>query len=247
MLDVKGLSVSYGKRVVLSGLSFSLKKGSVTALLGLNGSGKSTLLSAICGSIASVGDLLWEGVDLRALSARERAKRITLLPQSLPTPPFTVEETVLCGRSPYTSLSGRPSAEDVAIAWDVMRKTGVAPLASRPLACLSGGERQLALLSMVLAQKTPLLLLDEPTSFLDKAKEKRFWEVLCRVQGEENVTVLAAMHDLTTALRVADRFLLLSEGSLLFYGTRQEFMQTDVPERHFGVRRYQTEDGPVFV
>lgn len=247
MLDIKNLSVSYGKRTVLSNLTFSLEKGSVTALLGLNGSGKSTLLSAICGSLASVGELLWEGASLRELSARERAKRITLLPQSLPTPPFTVEETVLCGRAPYLSVSGRPSEEDVAIAWDVMGKTGVAPFASRPLACLSGGERQLALLSMVLAQKTPLLLLDEPASFLDKAKEKRFWEVLSRVQREEAVTVFAAMHDLTTAFRVADRFLLLSEGEILFHGTRAALSSTDIPERHFGVRRYETEDGLVFV
>ena len=128
-----------------------------------------------------------------------------------------------------------------------MQKTGVAPLSSRPLSHLSGGERQLALLSMALAQKTPLLLLDEPASFLDKAKEKRFWNVLCRVQKEENVTVLAAMHDLTTAFRVADRFLLLSNGVLLFHGTKAELAETEVLERHFGVRRYETEDGTVFV
>ena len=247
MLDVKNLSVCYGKRTILSSLSFSLEKGRVTALLGLNGSGKSTLLSAICGSLPFVGAVLWDGVSLRSLSAKERAKRVTLLPQTLPTPPFTVKETVLCGRAPYMPLSGHPSAEDLAVAEEVMQKTGVAPLAARPLACLSGGERQLALLSMVLAQKTPLLLLDEPTSFLDKAKEKRFWETLCRVQREEGVTVLAAMHDLTAAFRVADRFLLLSDGSLLFHGTRAELASTDIPERHFGVHRYETEDGPVFV
>lgn len=247
MLDVKNLSVCYGKRTVLSPISFGLAKGSVTALLGLNGSGKSTLLSAICGSLPAQGEVVWEGLSLSSLSVRERAQCVTLLPQTLPTPPFTVKELVLCGRAPYLSFSGDPSAEDLAVAEEVMQKTGVSPLSSRLLSCLSGGERQLALLSMVLAQKTPLLLLDEPTSFLDKAKEKRFWEVLCRVQKEENVTVLAAMHDLTVAFRVADRFLLLSDGELLFHGTKAELRETDILERHFGVRRYETEEGPVFV
>ncbi len=245
MLDVKDLSVSYGKQTVLSDVSFSLEKGSVTALLGLNGSGKSTFLSALCGSLTSRGEALWEGYPLASLPPKERAKRITLLPQMMPTPPFSVKETVLCGRAPYMALNGRPSVEDLRIVETVMEKTGVSHLAARPIAQLSGGERQLSFLAMALAQKTPLLLLDEPTSFLDKAKEKRFWDVLLRTQKEENVTVLAAMHDLTAAFRVADRILLLSEGKLLLHGAKEEL--TEHLQEHFGVRCYQTEDGPVFV
>ncbi|MBO5755950.1 MAG: ABC transporter ATP-binding protein [Clostridia bacterium] len=214
-------------------------------LLGLNGSGKSTLLSALCGSLSSTGEALWEGQALSSLPPKERAKRITLLPQQMPTPPFSVKETVLCGRAPYMGVNGRPSAEDLRIAETVMKKTGVAHLSARLMGHLSGGERQLAFLAMALAQKTPLLLLDEPTSFLDKAKEKGFWEVLRRAQKEENITVLAAMHDLTAAFRVADRFLLLSEGRVLFHGHKEGL--TDLLERHFGVRCYLTEEGPVFV
>ncbi len=246
MLEVKDLTVCYGKRTVLEGIGFSLEEGSFTALLGRNGSGKSTLLSALVGDTRFVGEVLFDGAPLALLSPRERAKRLTLLPQLLPTPPFTVAETVAFGRNPYTPLSGRLTEEDKRIVAESMEKTDVLTLAERYLATLSGGERQTTFLAMALAQKTPLLLLDEPTSFLDKARERHFWDTLARVRREEKITVLAAMHDLTAAVRAADRFLLLSEGALLFDGTREALLASHLLEDTFGVRCYDTEDGPVF-
>lgn len=247
MLKVNSLSVSYGKRLILEDLSFSLPKGSFTALLGLNGSGKSTLLSALGGSVPSVGEVRVAGEALSSLMPRERAKRMALLPQTLPTPPFTVAETVLCGRSPYMTFAQRPAERDLCAVREAMEKTGVSPLAERLLSSLSGGERQMTLLAMVLAQDTPLLLLDEPTSFLDKARERRFWEVLSDIRKETGLTVLAAMHDLTAAARVADRALILSEGRTVFDGETEELLSSSLVEDIFGVRRYPTEDGPVFV
>ena len=247
MLEAKELSVYYGKRPVLHGLSFTVEKGSVTALLGLNGSGKSTLLSAIGGALPYEGSLLFEGVPLACLSPRERAVRLSLLPQILPTPPFTVAETVLCGREPYLTLAHRPSSEDARIADEAMALTGIAPLRERRLSSLSGGERQMAFLAMTLAQKAPLLLLDEPTSFLDKVKEKHFLSTLAAARQKEGLTVLAAMHDITAAMRFADRFLILGGGKLLFDGEREALLRTELVEKTFGVRRYDTPDGPVFV
>ena len=246
MLDVKDLSVFHGRRAVCDGISFSLEQGSVTALLGLNGSGKSTLLSAIGGSIPAQGEIRLMGEDLSSLPPRERAKKLALLPQMMSTPPFTVEETVACGRNPYRSTTARLSPEDERAVEEAIRKTGIDSLRDRHLASLSGGERQICLLAMVLAQETPLLLLDEPTSFLDKAKEHLFWETLARVIDERGTTVLAAMHDLTAAVRVSDRFMLLQEGRLLFHGTRAELLSSNLLECTFGVKRYETEDGPVF-
>lgn len=246
MLKVKDLTVCYGKRAVLESISFSLEKGSFTALLGLNGSGKSTLLSTLVGDTRFAGEVLFEGAPLSVLSVRERAKRLTLLPQLLPTPPFTVAETVAFGRNPYTSLSGRLTEEDKRVVAEAMEKTAVFPLAERYLSTLSGGERQMTFLAMALAQKTPVLLLDEPTSFLDKAKERHFWSTLAHVRQQEKTTVLAAMHDLTAAVSLADRFLILADGGLAFDGAKEELLATTLLRDVFGARRYDTEDGPVF-
>ncbi len=247
MLEIKNIFIGYGKKSVVKDVSFSLGKGSLTALLGRNGSGKSTLLSALGGAVAYKGEMFWEGERLDALSSRERATRVAFLPQMLPIPSFTVAETVMCGRNPYMTLSQRPSPQDIRTVEQMLSEAGIASLRERSLPTLSGGERQMVFLAMVLAQKTPLLLLDEPTSFLDKAKEKRFLSTLLTAQRREGLTVLAAMHDLTAAVRLADRFLVLSEGELIFDGTKEMLLAEQILEKTFDVCRYDTDRGPVFV
>lgn len=242
MLKTEGLSVLYGKKRILAPLSFHLKRGSFTAVLGKNGSGKSTLLSALGGALPYEGTILLAGEELSSLSPQNRARQIALLPQHLPAPAFTVRELAEKGRAPHLDLAFRLRKEDRAAADAALRRVGVSHLASRRLDTLSGGERQLAFLAAALAQSTPLLCLDEPTAFLDMEKESAFLETLLRLQQEEGKTVLTVMHDLAAAVRYADTVLILDGGELAFFGSTTECLDRGMIEKVFSLRRYTAHD-----
>ena len=144
MLEIKNLSVKRARTAVLSDLTLSLPKGSITALIGKNGSGKSTLLSAIGGTCEASGKMLLDGVSLPSLSPRERARRVSLLPQLLSAPHMTVRELVFLGRHPYRAAFSRPQEEDLRAVEDAIRRAEIEHLADRYLDEISGGERQKA-------------------------------------------------------------------------------------------------------
>lgn len=225
MLRLDNVSVSYGKQHILQMISFSLQKGRFCALIGKNGSGKSTLLSAIAGTPCH-GAVFLQGRSIKEYTPRERAKRVALLPQHLPAAPFTVEQLAAMGRNPYRSLGGRPGEEDRAQVEKALVQTEMIPLRHRFLSTLSGGERQKAYLAMLLAQDAPLMLLDEPTTFMDMEYAGAFLRLLRKLQQEEQKTVLAVLHDLNAALEVADDLLLLDQGQQKFFGTKEELIQS---------------------
>ncbi len=188
----------------------------LTALLGPNGSGKSTLLRIAAGLLApDAGAVLLGGRPVRSMSPRERARLVSYLPQ---TPPpattFSVRESVAAGRTARLGPLGRLGASDRFAVEEAIRRVGLEPLADRPLGALSGGELQRAALARVLAQETPCLLLDEPTSAQDPARSGRI-AALARSLADEGRIVLAPLHDLNLALRRADRLLFLREGRIL--------------------------------
>ncbi len=242
MLEIKDLTVQRGKKTVLENLSFRVEQGSFTAVLGKNGAGKSTLLSAIASLLPHSGEIFFESTPLKTFSAKERAKRISFLPQMLESPPFTVEELVLCGRNPYLSFPYHPSAEDRETVEKILALTDTAMFRDRLVSTLSGGERQRAFLAMALAQGAPVLLLDEPTSYMDIAAETAFFSLLRSLSQKENKTVLAAMHNLANAVRYAEHILILDGGEAVFYGSREECLAEGIIERIFGVRRYSDGD-----
>lgn len=246
MLEVKKLSVTLSKREILSDLSFSLKAGSFTALIGKNGSGKSTLLRTL-GGCPYTGEIRLDGCPLRTLPPRERARRVAILPQVLAAPHMRVEELVTLGREPHRSPLARPNEEDLTAVRRAMEETDTLPLRNRYLDEISGGERQRAYLAMILAQDTPLCLLDEPTTYLDLSVCARFLELLSRIRAERGKTLLVAMHDLNAALRYADHILLLDGGKIAFFGTAEECLSTDVIERTFSVRRIAADKEILFV
>lgn len=244
MLECKNVSIRYGKTVVLEDLSFTAAPGEITVLLGKNGSGKSTLLRAMCGGVPYTGTICAEGEDLRQLRAGARARRLSLMPQLLPSPGVTVRELVSFGRQPYTGFSGILSRADREKVGDVLQKTGLLPFADRPVGRLSGGERQKAYFAMLLAGDAPNLLLDEPAAHLDA----EYTGALCRFLSEERArgkTVLAVLHDINRALQLADRVLVLSDGRLVFNGAPADFAKGPLPSELFGLERlYVTPEAP---
>ncbi|HJA02206.1 MAG TPA: ATP-binding cassette domain-containing protein, partial [Candidatus Gallimonas gallistercoris] len=179
------LSASYGKKQVLRDIRFCLPEG-VTALLGRNGSGKSTLLHCIAGALPFEGSVKLDGKELKVLPAREKAKLLSILPQMLPSPDLPAEEVVGFGRSPY---SARLSAEEREEVHAAMQKLGIGELATRRVSTLSGGEKQKVFLAMLLVQDTPLVLLDEPTTYMDLPFKSVFFSVLQELK-EKKKTVL---------------------------------------------------------
>ncbi len=240
MLNCSHLTVAYRNRPpVLKDVSLTVPDGAVTALLGVNGAGKTTLFKAILQEIAYTGLVFCDNTDLSVLSYKERAKRISLLPQQLPNPALSVRETVALGLSPHVAKLG--SAEwarvDTALA-----RVGITDLAARLVSALSGGERQKVFLALLLAQSTPVLLLDEPTSHMDLAFIPQFYGIL-REEAAAGKAILLITHDVTEAFSNADRVALLANGSLAFSGTTAEALEQEIPEKHFRLTRYVAQRG----
>ena len=244
MLDIQNLSAGYPGNPVLSGVCLTLTEGSVTAIVGPNGCGKSTLLKALAGILPAVGSVRLDGQELLDLSGRELAKKVAFLPQNRPIPEISAKNLVLHGRFPYLSYPRRYRQEDYAIAKEAMEKMGVADLADRSLTTLSGGQRQKVYIAMALAQDTPVILLDEPNTFLDISRQMQLMH-LAKQLAAEGKTVVLVLHDLAMALEYADSLAVFTDGSCLFQGSAEEAYLSGKLDRVFGiqVQRMQTPDG----
>lgn len=240
MLECQNLSVCYRRgRPILSHVSLTIPAGAITALLGVNGAGKTTLFKAILQEIPYTGQIFCDNTALCALSPRERARRISLLPQHLPAPALTVRETVALGLSPHVTRMGAVEWKKVA---EWVEKLGISDLIDRPVSTLSGGERQKVFFAMQLAQDAPVMLLDEPTAHMDLAFVARFFEIL-REQASDGKAILLVTHDVSEAFAYADRIAVLKDSGLAFAGTTNEALEKSIPEKHFGLIRYTAKRG----
>jgi iron complex transport system ATP-binding protein len=229
------IDAGYGARHVLRGVDLTLGSGQLIALIGPNGAGKSTLLRALAGLIRpTAGRVSLDGVDVLALSRAVLASRIAVVPQTFDTLfPFTVREIVGLGRSARLGLFARPTRSDDEAVERAISDQDLSALAGRRIDALSGGERQRVVLAMALAQEAGVLLLDEPTAHLDPSHQR---SVLLRV-GElartRGVIALAVLHDLNLAA-LADRVIVLDDGSVVADGPPPVALASDVVERVFG-------------
>lgn len=240
MLKVSHLTCGYRRSSpVLHDLTLEAKAGEITAVLGRNGCGKSTFLHTVMGEIPFEGQILIGDAPLSALPPKERVKRISLLPQRLPTPALSVRETVLLGLCPHFI---RPGAAEQQKAEEKIALTGLSELSERLVCTLSGGERQRTFLALLLAQDADMLLLDEPTAFTDAPFSALLYDVL-RTERTRGKTILAVMHDVGAALELADRIIVLENGVLAFAGTPAEALEQEIPEKHFGLTRYTAQRG----
>ncbi|MCI8479956.1 MAG: ABC transporter ATP-binding protein [Oscillibacter sp.] len=245
MIELKHLEAGYPGRTVLEDVTLALRPGKVLALLGPNGCGKSTLLRTALGLLPRTGgEILFDGAPIESLSPRQIAQRAAYLPQSRAVPNITALRMVLHGRFPYLTYPRRYGKEDYAMARRALEWAGAAELEEEFLPALSGGQRQRVYLAMALAQDTEMILMDEPTAFLDVRRQLEVMATARRLASEGRGVVLV-LHDLCLALRGADKAAVLSRGRLAAVGTPEEIYRSGVLDEAFGVtlRRFQTESG----
>ena len=245
MIELQNVTVGYGGKPVLREVSMAFPPGQVTVLLGPNGCGKSTLMKTALGLLPRQGgEILYDGVDLARLTARQVARKAAYLPQSREIPSITARRMVLHGRFPYLGYPRKYRPEDYAAAEQALRAVDALDLAGLDVQTLSGGQRQRVYLAMALAQDTETILMDEPTTYLDVRHQLEVMETARRLAGQGRAVVLV-LHDLCLALRTADRVAVLWDGALRQTGTPEEAFSGGVLDRAFGIRlcRMETSGG----
>ncbi len=237
MLHTKNLTLAYNDKIVVENLNLEIPKGKITALVGPNGSGKSTVLKALARALKPKrGQIYLNNEDIYQKSNREVAKQIALLPQDPYAPEnLTVRELVSYGRFPYQNYFGILNKKDNKVISWALEQLGISKFADKPLNNLSGGQRQSAYLAMVLAQDTPVLLLDEPTTFLDIAHQLTLLNFLKRFNSEKTSTIVMVLHDLNQASRYAKNIVAFWRGKILIQGTPKEVITPQVLQRVFAV------------
>lgn len=238
IISVSDLHVGYGDRTVLKGLNVDIPRRQITTLIGSNGCGKSTFLT----TLARVrephkGDIALAGTNISELSRRDYAARVGLLPQT-PSAPGTlkVSELVLRGRYPHQSWYGRFTEEDEHAVSEALRRTALLDLADRPLNALSGGQRQRAWLAMVLAQDTEVMLLDEPTTYLDLAHAIDMLRLVKSLSTLDGRTIVMVLHDLNLAARYSDHLIAMGPGGqILKTGSAREVLTAELLAEGFGL------------
>jgi len=236
-LRADGVGVALGGRTVVDGVDVDLPAGRITALVGPNGSGKSTLLRTLARVLRpAAGAVLLDGRELHEQPARTVARRLALLPQDATAPDgVTVRQLVELGRQPYLGRLGfLRRADHDAVTW-ALEAAGVESLAGRLIDTLSGGERQRAWVALALAQRTQLLLLDEPTTYLDVRHQLDVLKLVRRLSAEHGLTVCWVLHDLNAAAAFSDHMVWLRDGRVVASGTPAELLTADLIARTFDV------------
>lgn len=237
-IQVKEVSLAYDDTPIIKQLHATIRAGEITTLVGPNGCGKSTLLRGLARLLKpSAGEVLLDGRAIHRLSTKELAKRLGILPQNPRAPEgLTVYELVAQGRYPHQGFFQQWSAEDEAVTQEAIGITNMIEFADRPLDTLSGGQRQRAWIAMALAQKTSILLLDEPTTFLDIGYQLEVMELVEKLNRERQMTILLVLHDLNQAARYSDRMIVLREGEIYADGSPDEVLTQDLLAEVFKVQ-----------
>ncbi|MFC5136520.1 MULTISPECIES: ABC transporter ATP-binding protein [Haloferacaceae] len=231
-LGGEGLVLGYpdAEEPVVDGESIAAAPGAVTALVGPNGSGKSTLLKALANQLAPEdGSVLLDGRDVHSMDTKALARKLGLLSQESTSPNgITVEDLVYHGRYPHRGFFERTTTEDARAVDRAIDLAGCGHLRDREVGSLSGGQKQLAWIAMVLAQDTDVLLLDEPTTFLDLHHQMEVMEIIETLRDESEVTVVVVLHDIEQAARLADRMVALADGEIRARGPPEEIVTEDL-------------------
>ena len=234
----EALTLAYGKKTIAESLNVTIPDGHFTAIIGPNGCGKSTLLRTLSRLMTPThGHVYLDGEEIQRYASKEVARRIGLLAQNATTPSdISVQELVARGRYPHQPLFTRWRQEDEDAVQRAMQATGIVELANQSVDTLSGGQRQRAWIAMVLAQDTAIMLLDEPTTWLDISHQIDLLELLSERTRERGFTLAAVLHDLNQACRYATHLIALREGKIVAEGAPQEIVTAELIEAVYGLR-----------
>jgi iron complex transport system ATP-binding protein len=244
VIDAAGVSVVLGDKRVLADVDLRLERAGWLAIVGPNGAGKTTLLRWLAGLVAGPGTLHLDGRPAAGMRRRERARLVALVPQSPVVPAgMTVADYVLLGRSPHIKPLGVEGQRDLQAAHDALGHLDLLDMAERVVASLSGGERQRVLIARALAQGSPIVLLDEPTTALDVGHQQQVLELVDELREDHGLTVISTMHDLTLAGQYADRLLLLDAGRVVVEGAAADVLTEENLARYYGAKVRIIHDG----
>lgn len=245
MVELINVTAGYGKNMILHNIHFTAGAGKITTIIGNNGCGKSTLLKTIAGILPAVsGEIQVNGISIQTLTAAQRAKQTAYLPQGKNTPDITADRMVLHGRFPYLSYPRKYKKADFEIAKSAMAKMGITDCMYKPMHSLSGGTRQKVYIAMALAQCTPVIIMDEPTSYLDIGQQIKFSQIAWEL-AQNGKTVILVLHDLLTALKISDQICVMENGKVLLQDTPGAIQSSGVIKTLFGVeiKTVPTPDG----
>ena len=237
-LEANSINLSYGKKTIINDLDIKIPKGEVTILIGANGSGKSTLLRALARLMKpDNGQIILDGENIFKLPTKEVAKNLSILPQNPNAPEgMTVFQLVKQGRYPYQSLFQQWSKEDEKVVNKALQETKMVELKDRTVDSLSGGQRQRAWIAMTLAQNTEIILLDEPTTYLDLAHQVEILDLLDELNKNEDRTIVMVLHDLNLAFRYADHIVAIRDKEIYAEGKPYEVVTPEMVRNVFGMK-----------
>lgn len=244
MLEIKNLYAGYADKMVLKGISMQARAGEITTVLGKNGCGKSTLMKALIGLVPVKDGEISVGAST-GLSVCQLAKKMAYLPQSKNIPDITAGRFVLHGRFPFLSYPRRYTEKDRMIAEAAMEQMGISELWDVSMAELSGGTRQKVYIAMALAKQAPIVLMDEPTTYLDIGQQRRFAEIV-RILAEQGKTVLLVLHDILLALKLSDNICIMEDGVIRQRGTSGEILESGILRSLYDLEIgvVETQNGP---
>lgn len=243
-LVARDLTLGYGDRIIVDDLNLEIPTGVITTVIGPNGCGKSTLLRALGRLLKpKSGSVVLDGRSIGTMKTKEVARILGMLPQTPVAPEgLTVADLVSRGRHPHQSWIRQWSADDEGEVADALEMTGVSELADRPVDQLSGGQRQRAWISMALAQGTDILLLDEPTTYLDLAHSMEVLDLVDRLHEEMGRTVVMVLHDLNLAVRYSDHLIVMREGAVVASGPPKDIISAELLLQVFGLEAAVIDD-----
>lgn len=229
-IEVRDIEISFGDKIAIQNASIKIDEGKIVTIIGPNGSGKSTLIKAIARCVKfKKGSIFLDGIDINMLHSKEIAKKIAVLPQvKNVSSDITVETLVSYGRYPHMGFGKRLGKEDNEIIHWAIEKTGLLNLKDRNVMTLSGGEAQRSWIAMALAQKPKILILDEPTTYLDISYQLEVLELVKELNRTLGITVVMVLHDLNQAARYSDKIYVLMDGKICKYGKPSKVIHSDL-------------------
>lgn len=243
-ISVRNLNISYGNLDIVKDLNLDIPKGKITTIIGSNGCGKSTILKTIARIIEpKSGDIYINDKNIKEQNTKDLAKSMAVLPQSPQAPSgLTVEELISYGRFPHQRGFAKLTDKDKDVVTWALKSTGIEEFRERPIEALSGGQRQRAWIAMALAQQTEILILDEPTTYLDLAHQLEVLNLLEELNKKQGTTIVMVIHELNNAARFADNMIGIKKGKLVCQGSAEEVMTKENLKELFNIDAEITKD-----